>query len=179
MGVECQIGPMFVDALRYTVDIHGDDHRKGASIPYVSHLLSVCAFLRDTLDDHPEKVTKSDLAKRFGALVAHIVELCTDTPPDYQGGPKPPWHERKMAYVERITGETYPLCRVPLADKIHNTHNIVMDYRRLGNAVWSRFKENRKEQLLYFRALVQAFHAAQAPRHLLDELDLLVGELEK
>jgi (p)ppGpp synthase/HD superfamily hydrolase len=194
MGMECRVGSRFSDALLYAVEIHGADRRKGTSIPYVSHLLSVCALvmedggdedeaiaalLHDTLEDHPEKVTKSDLSQRFGPRVVSLVELCTDTPPDYQGGPKPPWYERKTAYVERIRKETYPLCRVALADKIHNTRNIVMDYRRFGNSVWSRFKANREEQLRYYKALVLAFREAQSPRHLVDELDSLVSELEK
>ncbi|MBN1662411.1 MAG: HD domain-containing protein [Deltaproteobacteria bacterium] len=111
--MECRIGPKFKDALVFATEIHGDDHRKGTTIPYISHLLSVCAIvledggdeeeaiaalLHDTLEDHPEKVTKAILAERFGPRVVEIIELCTDTPPDYKGGPKPPWHERKTAY---------------------------------------------------------------------------------
>ena len=167
--------------------------RKGTSIPYVSHLFSVCALvledggdedeaiaalLHDALEDHPKEVTKSDLEDRFGSRVVKLVELCTDTPEDFQGGSKPPWNERKAAYVERIRKEIYPLCRVALADKLHNTRTIVMDYRRLGNTIWKRFNAPRKEQLLYHSALVQAFREAQAPEHLVNELDKLVRELE-
>ncbi|MCP4697273.1 MAG: HD domain-containing protein [Gammaproteobacteria bacterium] len=190
---ESLIGSRFKDALLYAVEIHGNDLRKGASIPYISHLLSVCALvledggdeeeaiaalLHDSLEDHPEKVTKSILDSRFGSRVARLVELCSDTPSDYQGGPKPPWHERKTAYVERLRKEVYPLCRVALADKLHNTRTIVMDCRRQGDKVWARFKAAKGDQLRYHRALVEAFREAQAPHHLVDELDSLVRELE-
>ncbi len=187
------LGSRFEDALAYALEIHRDDVRKGTSIPYVSHLLSVCALvledggdedeaiaalLHDALEDHPEEVTRSDIEQRFGARVAELVELCTDTPAEYQGGRKPPWSERKAAYVEQIGSEAYPQCRVALADKLHNTRAIVMDRRRLGEAVWERFNAPRQDQLRYHRGLVEAFRAAKAPRHLVDELDSLVGELE-
>jgi hypothetical protein len=103
---------------------------------------------------------------------------CTDTPPDYTGGPKADWHERKLAYVERIREETYPLCRVALADKLHNTRSIVLDHRRFGDVIWERFKATKEEQLGYHRTLVDAFREAGAPDYLVGELDSLVRELE-
>lgn len=187
------MGPRFEEALLYAVRLHGRDIRKGTSIPYVSHLFSVCALvledggdeeeaiaalLHDALEDHPEKVTRADLESRFGSRVLHLVELCTDTPPDYRGGPKPPWAERKWAYVKRIRDEGYPLCRVALADKLHNTRAVVMDYRRFGDAIWPRFKAGKDDQVKYHRALVEAFREARAPDHLVRELDSLVRELE-
>ena len=187
------LGSNFTVALLCAVEIHGEDPRKGTSIPYVSHLLGVCALvledgggedeaiaalLHDTLEDHPDKVKRSDLKRRFGPRVAKLVEICTDTPADYQGGEKPSWHKRKGAYVERIGKAPYPLCRVPLADKLHNARSIVKDYRRLGDEVWTRFKATKEDQLRHQRALVEAFREAQAPDHWLDELDSLVTELE-
>ncbi len=188
------LGLKFVDALMLAVRVHDGQLRKGTEIPYVSHLLSVCALvledggdedeaiaalLHDTLEDCPKDVTASDLARRFGAPVAALVVACTDTPPDYKGGPKAPWQGRKDAYVERIRAEGYPLCRVALADKLHNTRSIVLDHRRFGDKVWARFNATKEDQLRYHRALVDAFRDAGAPDYLVDELDLLVGELEK
>ncbi len=186
------LGSRFTDALLYAIEIHADDLRKGTSIPYVSHLLSVCALvledsgdedeaiaalLHDALEDHPEKLKRSDIEARFGSCVAKLVELCSDTPPDYQGGPKPPWYERKMGYVEQIRRETYPLCRVALADKLHNVRTLVMDYRRFGDKIWTRFNANREDQLCYHMDLVNAFREAKAPTHLVNELESLVKEL--
>ena len=188
-----ELGPKFEEALVFAVRTHGDDLRKGSEIPYVSHLLSVCALvledggdeeeaiaalLHDTLEDHSDAVTKADLGRRFGARVADLVAACTDTPPDYRGGPRAPWQGRKDAYVERLREETYPLCRVALADKLHNTRAIVLDQRRCGDDVWGRFNATKEDELRYHRALVEAFRAAKAPEHLVDELDSLVVELE-
>ncbi len=188
------LGPRFEEALLFAVQIHGQDVRKGSPVPYVSHLFSVCALvledggdedeaiaalLHDSLEDHPETVTRADLEHRFGSRVADLVELCSDTPPDYKGGPKPPWAERKSAYVKRIGSEGYPLCRIALADKLHNTRALLMDYRRFGDAIWPRFKAGKDDQVKYHRALVEAFRGARAPDHLVRELDSLVRELER
>jgi len=187
------LGPRFEEALLFAAQTHRGDVRKGTDIPYVSHLLSVCALvledggdedeaiaalLHDTLEDHPEEVTESDLARRFGPEVAELVVLCSDTPRGFRGGPKADWRERKAAYVERIRAEKYPLCRVALADKLHNTRSVVLDHRRVGDEVWTRFKEDKAAQLRYHGDLVEAFREAQAPEHLVSELDALVRELE-
>jgi (p)ppGpp synthase/HD superfamily hydrolase len=192
------LGLRFMDALMCAVRVHGGQLRKGADgdagIPYISHLLSVgalvledggdedeaiAALLHDTLEDQPEKVTRSDLARRFGPRVRDLVVQCTDTPPDYTGGAKADWHERKTAYVERIRQEEYPLCRVALADKLHNTRAIVLDHRRCGDEVWERFNATKEDELFYHRALVNAFRDAKAPGYLVAELDALVKQLEK
>lgn len=65
--------PRFLDALSYAVQLHGEDVRKGTTIPYVAHLLNVCslvfvdggsedeaiaALLHDALEDHPEQASR-------------------------------------------------------------------------------------------------------------------------
>ena len=185
-------GEKFGEALGFVVEVHGGDVRKGTEIPYVSHLLAVCALvledggdeeeaiaalLHDTLEDHPEEVKREDLVERFGERVAVLVEACSDTPADFEGGEKPPWAERKRAYVEQIRSEGYPLSRVALADKLHNTRCMVMDHRRVGEAIWERFNAPKEDQIRMFRDLVEAFRAGGAPAPLVDELESLVDEL--
>ena len=108
---------------------------------------AIAALLHDTLEDCPEQVTASDLARRFGPRVRDLVVQCTDTPPDYTGGPKAPWPVRKAAYVKQIRAEKYPLCRIASADKLHNTRAIVLDQRRCGDKVWERFNATRDDEL--------------------------------
>jgi (p)ppGpp synthase/HD superfamily hydrolase len=184
----------FRDALTYAADVHNGQVKKGTPIPYFSHLLAVCALvleqggdeeeaiaclLHDTLEDHPEKVSREDLHERFGARVARIVEGCTDTPPGYHGGSKPPWHERKRRYIEHLRLEGSSLARVALADKLHNARAMLADYRVLGNALWARFNAGKDDQLWYFRELVGAFRQAGAPVQMLEEFNEVVSELEK
>ncbi len=107
----------FIDALNLSIEVHGEDVRKGTKIPYIAHLLGVCslvlydggsedeaiaALLHDTLEDHPENVKPEILTNRFGSEVLNIIRACSDTPADYKGGQKPPWKERKEKYLVHL-----------------------------------------------------------------------------
>jgi (p)ppGpp synthase/HD superfamily hydrolase len=182
----------FQDALAFAARIHAHDLRKGTAIPYLAHLLGVCALiladggdedeaiaglLHDTLEDHPDVVTRVEVAERFGPRVLSLVDGCTDTPPDYAGGPKPPWRERKLSYLAHLRSASPAALRVSLADKVDNARAIVADYRVGGEALWSRFSAGRTEQLWYYRSLVAAFREARPPGRLLEQLEVLVSEL--
>lgn len=186
--------PRFLDALSYAVELHGADVRKGTTIPYVAHLLSVCslvlvdggsedeavaALLHDALEDHPEVASREVLSRRFGRDVLAIVEACTDTPVDYEGGPKPPWRERKTAYLEHIRVASPSAKRVSLADKLDNARSMLADYRQIGDELWSRFNAGREDQLWFFRSLVAALRAAGEAGFLVEELDDAVTQLER
>jgi GTP pyrophosphokinase len=184
----------FLEAFAFASRVHGSDTRKGTAIPYVAHLLNVCgavladggdedeaiaALLHDTLEDHADTVSRDEVARRFGARVLYIVEVCTDTPADYRGGPKPPWRQRKAAYLGRLR-RTHPTdLRVAVADKLDNARALLADYRVVGEALWPRFNAGRDEQLWYFRSLVDGFRHAGVTGRLVDELDRVVSELER
>ena len=87
--------------------------RKGTAIPYVSHLLAVAsltlehggdedqaiaALLHDAAEDQGGQARLDDIAARFGPAVANIVADCTDSWVE----PKPPWRERKEAYLAAL-----------------------------------------------------------------------------
>ncbi len=184
--------PRFVDALTYAVALHGADVRKGTAIPYIPHLLRVCslvlvdgggedeaiaALLHDALEDHPNEVSRDLIAGRFGNDVLAIVDSCTDTPVDYQGGPKPEWRERKMAYLEHVKNADRKATRVALADKLDNARSILGDYREVGDKLWSRFNAGREDQLWFYGAAAEAFRAAGATGSLIDELERVVRDL--
>jgi (p)ppGpp synthase/HD superfamily hydrolase len=101
-----QITPRLYRALELAFKLHGHDLRKQSTVPYIAHLLSVCAIvqldgggedeaiaalLHDALEDKPEEITRGDITNSFGEEVLKFIEVSTDTPPDYSGGQKPPW----------------------------------------------------------------------------------------
>jgi GTP pyrophosphokinase len=191
----------FDRALAYAARLHRDDVRKGSGIPYLSHLLSVAALviedggsedeaiaglLHDALEDHPEATDRATLRREFGERVLALVEGCTDTPEDYAGGQKPPWKERKEAYIAHVLGADEGGVRVSLADKVHNARAILADYRRIGDALWTRFnvgrptpQEVRGEVLWYYRSLAASFRAAGASAYLIEELERTLDTLER
>ena len=179
----------FEEALVFSTQLHAAQKRKGTEIPYVAHLLGVAsialehgadedeaiaALLHDAVEDQGGAATREEIRRRFGDRVVEIVDGCTDA----EVIPKPPWRERKEAYIAHVAGAPYSVRLVSTSDKLHNARAILADYRRLGDAVWGRFKGGREGTLWYYRALVDAYHAAGASS-LVDELDLVVTELER
>jgi len=178
----------FADAFAYAAELHGRQTRKGTSIPYVSHLMSVAALvledggdedeaigglLHDAAEDQGGEATLAEIKRRFGDKVARIVDGCTDSVTK----PKPPWRERKERYVAHIREAGADVRRVSSADKLHNARSILADYRILGDGIFDRFTASRSETLWYYRALVESFRAAGGGR-LVDELDRVVSEIE-
>lgn len=135
---------------------------------------AIAALLHDALEDKPAEISRTEIKKRFGAKVLAIIEATTDVPPDYVGGPKPPWHERKAAYIAHLRSAKPDLLRVTIADKIDNAGAILADHRRVGDRIWKRFNAPKEDQLWYYRSVVEAVTAAGYQGALLDELDRLV-----
>jgi (p)ppGpp synthase/HD superfamily hydrolase len=181
--------PRFAEAFAYAARLHAQQVRKGTTVPYLSHLMSVAALvledggdedeaiaglLHDAVEDQGGKPTLVEIERLFGARVARIVLGCTDS----DVVPKPPWRERKERYVAHLAHAEPDVRRVSSADKLHNARSILTDYRVVGDALWSRFTAGKDETLWYYRSLVSAFRAAGGGR-LVDELDLVVSELER
>jgi hypothetical protein len=108
-----------------------------------------------------------------------MIKVSTDTPKDYAGGQKPPWKERKEAYLKHIRQTDPPLLRVTIADKIDNIRAILADHLRLGDEVWERFNAGKEDQLWFYRCCLEAFDISGYSGPMLEELRSLVGKLIK
>jgi (p)ppGpp synthase/HD superfamily hydrolase len=178
----------FVKALGYAAKLHGRQIRKRTQRPYIGHLLSVtatvieyggdeemaiAALLHDAVEDQGGAPRLREIRRKFGKRVAHIVDGCTDT--DEQ--PKPPWLERKRAYVARVGREGADVRLVSAADKLSNVRETLHDFRLHGEEVFERFAGKKAGTLWYYRALVEAFRCAGS-NPLVEELERVVTELE-
>ena len=178
----------FSDALVYAAELHRSQLRKGTPIPYVSHLLAVAsivlehggdeheaiaALLHDAIEDAGGDAARQEIRIRFGERVVAIVEGCTDA----ETVPKPPWRERKEAYIAHLAEASPSVLLVSAADKLHNARSVAADYRVLGEELWSRFNGGRAGTLWYYRALAKQF-SELAPSRLSQELSREVDELD-
>jgi len=178
------LGERFTDAVAYAAELHANQARKASSIPYMTHLLAVCslvledggtedeaiaALLHDGPEDQGGQPILDEIGRRFGATVADMVDGLSDTLED----PKPPWHERKAAYLVRLREEPGSVLRVSLADKLHNLRSIAVD----GDGVWDRFNAAKPEQAWYFRELLAIFDARLGESRNLPEFRRLVAEV--
>ena len=184
----------FDQALQFAHTIHRNQKRKGTDTPYISHLLGVCslvlehegdedqaiaALLHDAVEDQGEKYSggveqlRKDIEQKFGATVLHIVNGCTDA----DIFPKPPWKERKEAYIAHIQNASSDIRFVSCCDKLHNARAILTDYCDIGDDLWGRFNSGKKDILWYYRSLADAFQAG-GESSLTEELSRVVSDLE-
>ena len=134
---------------------------------------AIAALLHDAVEDCGGAKRLRDIERKFGEDVARIVEGCTDT----DQTPKPPWLERKKAYVAHVRRAPMSTKLVSASDKLHNVRAILMDYRKEGEKLWSRFNRGKQGALWYYRALVNAFNGKRL-QPLVQELDRTLTELE-
>ena len=155
-------------AIDYAFALHSSQYRKGTTIPYFTHLVSVsnnvienggntdeviAGLLHDAVEDQGGEKTLKLIKKRFGNKVAKIVEECTDT----KITPKPPWLERKKKYLSGMKKSTQSSLFVSLCDKLHNATCIVNDYQRVGRKLWKRFNASAKQVYWYHNSLYKNF----------------------
>ncbi len=171
-------------ALLFTAQAFRAKHRKGTPVAYLNHLLAVAsmvgdgggdedqiiaALLHDWLEDIPG-ATEAELVERFGERVCDLVVACSDC----DGAPKPPWDERKKAYITHLYDAPADVKLISVADKLHNCRSLVVDLRAQGQAVFEHFNAKKAGTLWYYQALVPALEANGWEHYLLDQLKLEV-----
>jgi (p)ppGpp synthase/HD superfamily hydrolase len=179
----------FSEALTYATELHAAQIRKGSGVPYIAHLLgtasialeygasedeAIAALLHDAIEDCGGPPIREAIRSRFGDNVTAIVDGCTDS----DTTPKPPWGQRKVAYIDRILTASGSVRLVSAADKLYNVRSILKDYGELGDLVWERFKGKKDGTLWYYNSLVVAFRQAELTP-IVEELARTVLELNQ
>jgi len=172
---------------------HKGESRKGTNIPYISHLLAVCALvienggteiqaaaalLHDVLEDGQQN--EKSLACIVGDDVLNIVVDCTDT----MIKPKPDWRPRKEKYLKHLQEmilekEINPAILVALADKVHNAEATVECVTRPGMTAEKFFNsgvfnEGYEGQRWWYTSLVDAFKRSTVAPVLVRRLETAV-----
>jgi len=183
------LGPRLQRAFRYAAKMHDGQTRKQTAVPYLSHLmavaslvleaggdedLAIAALLHDVVEDCGGMPRLLEIRRQFGPRVARIVEGCTDTFVE----PKPEWIERKRGYLNEVKHADRETRLVSASDKLHNVRTILADYRKDGEAIWSRFNGRKEGTLWYYRALADEYQRRNRNR-ITHELALAVAELER
>ncbi len=187
----------FIDAVAMAHREHRADVRKGTTIPYVAHLMSVCALvlehggsedqaiaamLHDVAEDHGGQPMIDEIRLAFGSDVADIVVACSDSLIEDPKG-KLAWWPRKVAYLDHLAADAPGMALpVSVADKLHNARSILADYRTEGDALWERFNSHagRAGSLWYYTQLVEIYAARiddGAPAVMVDELRCTVDAI--
>jgi (p)ppGpp synthase/HD superfamily hydrolase len=183
----------FDTALQFASGLHHQQPRKGVSIPYIGHLMSVCALVLETGGDEDQAIaallhdaaedqgglpTLDTIRHMFGDRVANTVESCSDSAA-IDPTKKLPWRERKEKYLAHLRKANGDALLVSSADKLHNARAILSDYRVVGERLWTRFNAAKADQLWYYGALVETLSHTAAPKMIVDELSRVVEELKR
>jgi len=184
------LSPRFDRALQFAVEAHRKQFRKGSGVPYVAHLLGVsslvleegggedlaiAALLHDVVEDQGGEPMLRRVRREFGDAVADVVLACSDT----VEAPKPPWRERKEAYLARLQHEPPSVLLVSLADKLYNVRAIRRDYLEVGEKLWARFAADGRAQLWYYGSLSETFSRLLPTSPMTRELHDVVAEVNR
>ncbi|WP_297088779.1 HD domain-containing protein [Thermoleptolyngbya sp. C42_A2020_037] len=166
--------------MTYAFHLHQHQLRKGSTVPYISHLMSVAALvledggdedaaiaalLHDAIEDQGGNATRNEIRKQFGDAVLRIVDACTES----DETPKPSWKARKLRAIAQIQQAESAIQRVILADKLHNLRCIWADWQRQGDRVWQRFNASPADILWFYSIfLPREAHAALSMQGLID-----------
>jgi (p)ppGpp synthase/HD superfamily hydrolase len=177
----------FQQALNYAYELHKDQYRKGSEIPYLTHLMTVAslvlenggdedqaiaALLHDAVEDQGGLPTLNKIRENFGDYVADLVDGCTDA----YTHPKPPWEERKTAYINKLKSAEDAILLISLADKVHNARTILLELQSGNLDIWKIFKGGKEGTINYYRRLAEVFDQSPFTR-LKNELRILVNEI--
>lgn len=153
-------------AINFAVEAHRGQQRKGDSLPYIIHPLTVgivlleegceqevviAGFLHDTVED--TDVTYAEIEDNFGSRVMRIVRGVSE--PDKTL----PWRRRKEHTIEYIRRAPLDERMVICADKLHNITSMIDEYRESGEKLWERFNAGREEQKWYYREILKSLQS--------------------
>ena len=160
----------FADAVRFALDAHGEQKRKGTEIPYASHPVQVAALvlehggdadqaiaglLHDTLEDCPG-VTEPGLRRRFGREVARIVRGTTDLLEGDTPRRRSPWLRRKRRFLARLRRQDARVRLVSACDKLANLRSLLADLHADGAATLTRFRPEPEQIRWYYEEVRRA-----------------------
>jgi len=100
-----------------------------------------------------------EICEKLGQQVLDIIEACTES----DTFPKPPWRERKEAYLKLVETASLPPLLVIVADKLQNSRALLRRLKLEGAEGWG--SPSRKEKLWYMHNLLEAM------RHRLTRLE--------
>ena len=179
------------EAFAYALAVHAAQVRKGAAVPYISHLLAVAsivmedgggedeavaALLHDAAEDQGGLPRLEDIEHRFGSHVAAIVRASSDSLVE-DPSTKTPWDDRKRAYLAHLERETDPaVLRVAIADKLHNARSMATDAATDPGA-WRRFKATPDRIVWYYGECLRILRERRPESRFVSELAIALERL--
>ncbi len=173
-----------------THEVYQKQKRKGKDIPYITHPLIVgmilaragaddeviCAgILHDTVEDSikEKKVSFEMIADRFGKNVASLVLAVTETDKSV------PWEERKQLARDHIKTFSKDELLLKSADTLANTREIIQDYEKDGEQIFSEFGADKEKFLKNYIDVIAIIISKWPDNPLVEELNFISSDLAR
>jgi len=158
---------IIVESVKLASAFHSRQRKKKSivpDIPYLGHLMEVAgivqanggdditvaaALLHDAIEAQGAEA-RNQIREKLGQEVLSIVEACTES----ETFPRPPWRERKEAYLKLVETASLPALLVIVADKLQNTRALLRRLKLEGAEGWGN--PSREERLWYMQSLLKA-----------------------
>ncbi len=149
-------------AVKFSVLAHQGQLRKGKSIAYVSHPLTVgiilarmgcseelviAGILHDVIEDTDYE--KEDIEREFGKKVADLVSGVSE------GNKKDSWTERKNKTLEKLKNSSEEVVKLKAADLLANMTDLCDDLKSEGGRAFTIFSVDSSKKIAGFQKLIQ------------------------
>jgi (p)ppGpp synthase/HD superfamily hydrolase len=167
--------PLIEQALRVAARAHHAQQRKGAGVPYVTHVAGVAlilsragfcddhllaaAILHDVVED--TEVTLQQLAADFPQDVIDLVAALSETKRDAAGARRS-WEVRKQEHLEHVRGASPSARAITLADKLHNLETMLHDMQA-GRVRFESFGAPPERLLWYYEEMTRCAAGSDPP----------------
>ncbi len=164
---------LFEEAVKYAVQAHMGQKRKGKDKPYILHPMEVAAIagsmtldeavlaaavLHDTVED--TETTKEDLQRLFGQRVADLVaDESEDKREDLPANST--WEVRKSETIEHLKHASRDAKLICLGDKLSNLREMGADYKDIGERLWDRFNQHDPAKHAWYYGSILEILAAE------------------
>ncbi len=153
-------------AIKFAVDAHSGDKRKGTNIPYITHPLEALSIvstmtedenilaatvLHDVVED--TDYTIEDIEDIFGKeIMAYVKAESEDKKENLPS--KYTWKRRKEETLKHLKTASTHVKMITLGDKLSNMRAIYRDYKKLEDTLWERFNQkDKKEHQWYYEGI--------------------------
>jgi myo-inositol-1(or 4)-monophosphatase len=180
--------PLIHKAIDFAIEVHKKKKRKGKSIPYIVHPLTVAlilsrvtddeeiivaGILHDTIEDCKPygSVTKEMIAKEFTPHVAELVDSVTEPNKDLT------WIERKQAALNHLKDMNHDQLLLKSADVLQNLTDLNEDIFNQGLKAFESFNAAQEHTVGRYKSLEKELSKTWPDNPLLQEIKLTVCSL--
>jgi (p)ppGpp synthase/HD superfamily hydrolase len=144
--------------------------RKALHLPYIVHPFSVAiilseytkdedimiaGLLHDILEAAPD-YSIEQIEKDFNARIRNIIDtISIDLNIVIKDNEKATWEKRKLELLERLKTSANDAKMVCCADKIHNLQSLILEYKQVGEKIWTRIGIPKQAVLSSYNEILQ------------------------